>query len=111
MDASSPPVERAGKRKAEEEEPRRIVATTKGREGPMFLSTDVGLKIMEESLTAAQVNSRSRRVTVAGGEVPDAGYPKRAKTAGLSVDDSGVFISFHRRARVVCVGAVVHYHC
>ncbi|KAH9166655.1 hypothetical protein EDB89DRAFT_192507 [Lactarius sanguifluus] len=83
-----PPAERSGKRKAAEE-PRRAAAAAMGRGRPMFIDVDEGMKIMrssEESRSAA-LESQRRRVTIAGGEVCDAGHPKRARTAAATTSD------------------------
>ena len=105
MDNCSPPTERAGKRKAEDEalprekKPRLASSAAKA----MFIDADEGERIMKESERTAAM-AKNRRVTVASGETRETDNPKRAKRAALSDDDNGVFFySPMGSARVMCV--------
>ncbi|KAI9448859.1 hypothetical protein BJY52DRAFT_295690 [Lactarius psammicola] len=95
---SLPPGERAGKRKAAEEVPGRAAAAAR-----MLIGVDESSKIMRSSLAAALVQSRGRRVTVAGGEACDAGHPKRARRATSAApsddDDDTDKLSWKRKIR------------
>lgn len=123
MGGCSPPAERAGKRKAEDEapprdkEPRLASSAVKGRGMAMLIDKDEGLRIMkisEESRAAAL--AKNRRVTVAGGEARETDNPKRTKraaAAALSDDDNGVsFYSLCGSARVMralCVTVIAYW--
>jgi len=78
-----------------------------GRGGSIFLDAEVGLKIMrnsEEIRAAALVKNQRRRVTVAGGEVRDAGNLKRgrrAATVTASQPDDGKFLTLRLCPRLV----------
>ena len=71
----------------------------------MFFGTNEGLNLADQSRTTALVKNH-RGTTVAGREASDAGHAEHAKTAGPSIDDIGVFLSFHQCALVVCVHAL-----